>query len=764
MGERISPGAQHFGVGRSLGCCHPLSVMQQAVHRTVGRIAGCRQWRTRSRAVGLSSACAAFLAVAVCVSFAAASAAAQNAAALPAGTLVVTLVAPAQAPPPAGISSDEERYYRIGPSDVLRITVLNEPDLSVTVPVRPDGRFSMPLLADVQAAGKTPMQLRDNIAAGLSEYLQVPTVTVEVLVAEGAFNEQIRVVGTAPTPEVGGTGPGAVEERFDIQPRRIAYRQGITLLDVITELGGLSPVAAGNRAVIIRTVGDRQEEIPVRLNDLVEEGDITANVAMAPGDVLLIPQGALAGDWETAITGGVFLTYTDNVNLVPDNLANSALITTLTPGISIRGTTPRFFGGFDAILNIAYQSIFGENRFNTNEGLDVYLNPLVGTARVEAVPDVLFIDTSVSVSQQSNEIGDATSTSEFVQSNRTPQAAFTFSPYVPLRFGDYASGQVRYRFSGSFEGQSETNPFDAFINRSDQTLNNDLGMVLVSGPETSDYGVWTFTPFVSKELRSDEDDITRGRVEIEWAYPLNRQLFGLASFGWQYFDDGDPDNKINAPLFSVGTRWVPSPRLTLTATVGQQDERFNFFLDFRYEPTPRTNFYAVYREGIGTTASLVANNASFIAIDPETGAFINTLTGATFSPTFSGTFSTETQYIRNFTAGASTRQGRNVLALTASYLSEEDLPDGDVQETYNVFGSWSRPIRIDTAANIGLGYTRDDLDDRTDNTFRFLAGLSHQLYDQFAAVVNYGFQKRDSTLNGFDFTENTVTVGITGTF
>lgn len=162
--------------------------------------------------------------------------------------------------------------YVIGPGDTLQVFVWRNPDLSTTLPVRPDGKISTPLVEDMVAVGKTATQLARDIEAVLSEYIRSPSVNVIVTNFVGTFGKQIRVVGKA------------------TNPRALAYRENMSLLDVMIEVGGLAEFAAGNRAKIVRVVNGKQLEIPVRLNDLLNKGDISANVAMQPGDVLIIPE------------------------------------------------------------------------------------------------------------------------------------------------------------------------------------------------------------------------------------------------------------------------------------------------------------------------------------------------------------------------------------------------------------------------------------------------------------------------------------------
>jgi polysaccharide export outer membrane protein len=178
-------------------------------------------------------------------------------------------------PPPtqtADIAPDETSQYVIGPGDVLRVFVWENPDLSVTVPVRPDGRISVPLLQDVVAAQKTPPQVAQEIKTGLSEFIKQPEVTVIVTEFVGPYSEQVRVVGEA------------------VKPQAIPYRARMSLLDVMIAAGGLTQFAAGNRALIVRRVGDHTEQLPVKLDSLLKDGDISANVKMRPGDILVIPQ------------------------------------------------------------------------------------------------------------------------------------------------------------------------------------------------------------------------------------------------------------------------------------------------------------------------------------------------------------------------------------------------------------------------------------------------------------------------------------------
>jgi polysaccharide biosynthesis/export protein len=172
------------------------------------------------------------------------------------------------APPLAAI---ENYSYVIGPGDTLNIIVARNPELSMSVPVRPDGKISAPLVDEMLAQGKTSVQVARELETLLSKYVRDPVVTVVVTNIVGSYSEQVRVVGEAARPQF------------------LPYRQKMTLLDVMIAVGGLTDFAAGNKATILRTT-EGNKQYSVRLKDLIKGGDISANVEMRPGDVLIIPQ------------------------------------------------------------------------------------------------------------------------------------------------------------------------------------------------------------------------------------------------------------------------------------------------------------------------------------------------------------------------------------------------------------------------------------------------------------------------------------------
>jgi polysaccharide biosynthesis/export protein len=168
---------------------------------------------------------------------------------------------------PAQVDPD----YIIGPGDTIQVFVWRNPELSVTVPVRPDGKISTPLVEDMGAVGKTSSQLARDMETVLGEYVRSPKVNIIVSNPISTFS-QVRVIGEVQKPQA------------------VAYRDGLTVLDVVLQVGGLTDFAAGNRAKIVRKASDgKSTEIKVRLEALVKKGKMTENVPLKPGDVLIVP-------------------------------------------------------------------------------------------------------------------------------------------------------------------------------------------------------------------------------------------------------------------------------------------------------------------------------------------------------------------------------------------------------------------------------------------------------------------------------------------
>lgn len=174
-------------------------------------------------------------------------------------------------PPAPAVAGVTDYSYVIGAGDNLSITVWRNPELSMSVPVRPDGKVATPLIDEIVAQGRTPAELARDVEKALSKYVRDPIVTVIVTGFVGPYSEQIRVVGEAAKPQI------------------LPFKQKMTVLDVLIAVGGLTDFADGNGATILRA-SEGNKQYSVRLRDLVKRGDVSANVEMKPGDILIIPQ------------------------------------------------------------------------------------------------------------------------------------------------------------------------------------------------------------------------------------------------------------------------------------------------------------------------------------------------------------------------------------------------------------------------------------------------------------------------------------------
>jgi polysaccharide export outer membrane protein len=192
-------------------------------------------------------------------------------------SILLSACASRQTLPPASVKASvtqsvTDYQYVIGPNDVLNVFVWRNPEVSGNFSVRPDGKISTPLVSDIQVTGKKTSEVAEYIAKELAQYIRDPKVTVSVTQFVGPYSEQVRVIGEA-------TNPIAVN-----------FREHMTLLDLMIEVGGLTEYADGNGAVLIRVVNGKRTEYSLKINTLIKDGDIAANVDLLPGDVIIIPE------------------------------------------------------------------------------------------------------------------------------------------------------------------------------------------------------------------------------------------------------------------------------------------------------------------------------------------------------------------------------------------------------------------------------------------------------------------------------------------
>jgi polysaccharide export outer membrane protein len=175
--------------------------------------------------------------------------------------------------------------YRIGPGDSVNIFVWGNPDISTTATVRPDGKITIPLAEDLLASGKTPSQLARVMEKVLAKYVRDPQVVIMVGGGQGVYSQQVRIIGQLSGG--GGSGGGGSAH---YSAKAFPYKKDMTLLDLVIQIGGLGQYADGNRASIIRNIDGESQHFGVRIDDLVDNADLTANVKILPGDIVIIPE------------------------------------------------------------------------------------------------------------------------------------------------------------------------------------------------------------------------------------------------------------------------------------------------------------------------------------------------------------------------------------------------------------------------------------------------------------------------------------------
>lgn len=623
--------------------------------------------------------------------------------------------------PVRAAEADMPPMYLIGPGDELQITVWDQAELSSTATVRPDGRISVPLVEDLPAAGVTPTDLADKIAARLTEYYDNPLVTVVVVSGLGDLTQQIRVIGEAQ------------------QPKSLPYRSGMTLLDALIAAGGLSRQADGNGAQLERQEDGKRTQIPVRLSDLMFAGDPTANMPLHPGDVIVIPEGFFQGEWHVTYRSSASETFTDNID--QERHGDSALITRAGPGISISGKSARVTGAFNGDLFGVYQSGGDDEGFSLDPSIS-------GVSTTELLSDTLFFDLNASVRRQLLDARDATSASGASTVNRDLIAAFTASPYLVHRLGDFADAEWRYRISPVFVDSS---------GRSD-SLSQEASIVLDGGPDFSNLG-WSFTNRAGIEDRSDEGDIKTANTDLGLRYALWSQFALTGGVGYEYRSgDDDADNNFDGVTWRGGFEYVPSPDFSLQASYGRRDDDENLNASLNYQIGPKTAFSASYAEALQTGQGRAVANLQQLIIDPVTGLPV----GITDDPF---TFEDETTRTKTFRFSLTHTDGNNTFGLTGLKGSSDGGSEGD-EDFYLARATWSRALSQEFSLDTSAAYehSKFEEDDRNDDTYSVSLRLNYQLSEGIHTFMNYNFQTRDSNDADEEFLENAVTIGVSASY
>ena len=603
--------------------------------------------------------------------------------------------------------------------------------------MRPDGRLTIPLVEDLAANGLTPQELARLIEERLGAFLKNPQVTITVTVTDpvGMPDQRVRVLGGV------------------VRPTSLLYRAGMTLLDAMTEIGGLDPFADGNAARIIRRTAQGQEEIALRLDDLVRDGDGSANLALAPGDIIVIPEGFFSGNIRIDRSVNTSVTFTDNVNLDPDGEETSALITRLGNSLSVSADLARFTGR----LNSDYDLVFD----SSDRSLSLDGN-LAGSSTTELMRDRLFFDFNAGINRTLLDSRQSSSASRSVTTNRDTTVTLSASPLLVHRLGDFADAQWRYRISPVLVSSSNSS------SDSSDSLTHSASNRLTGGDIFQTLG-WSLDSQAGQTMRSGEDDIDFADTSLGLSYGLWRGFSLLGSVGYVYRtgDDstggssGDDDSELNGISWDAGFRWEPSPRTSLEATFGQRDRDDTFDATLRHEIGPKTTIQASYRDERLTDQERFIQGITGFIIDDQ-GDFIDPATGSPFDPNDPVTsFNDTTTRTRSLRGAIRYNNGRDTIALSGSASRETGGRDGG-EDSFGANLSWTRVLSRQLSFSSSAGYERDEFasDGREDDNYRFNSSLSYRIFSTASANLSYSFQKQNSTDSRQEFTENTVTVGL----
>jgi len=646
-----------------------------------------------------------------------------------------------QAYEPGEGRTQETFVYRIGPEDRLFIEVRNEPEVSGTYTVRPDGFVTLPLTGDVRAVGRTTSALEAALTERLVQFINDPFVSVRVDRARGHLPDRIRVVGEAVTPEA------------------VAYRDGITLAAVIEAIGGLPDDASLTRAYILRRTEDGgtrrvRPGVSGPVRGLVEAGDFL----MLPGDILVLPEAWLAGDISVDPTLTLRQSYSDNLFLAPDGLEDDGYITSIIPGLNARFDTNRLRAGVSG--GVAVQIIRGTDNNN------VLLAPrMAGNARVEAVKNRLFVDAAATAQRALLNPTLGRSPNPGNVTNQQVVQTYSVSPSFRGAISNWASYELRYSLGVVLiENDSFQDPDFATPNApGGDTVSNEGTITINSGPR---YGRFNWNVRATWSDFSVDNGFDRVRREIIFRgeYAVTRSFFLITEVGYQNFDGGGFAVAVDGAQYLGGFRWSPGDRLRIEVLGGQRDGGETVQAEASYRVSDAISVSLLYEDRAQIDQGRLLRNL------PQTPDDLDE-----FDPSPPPlTFTNDPTRLERLTGTVSFNFGRAAVSGSASYLrrelgvvnglGDEEAIQGNASFSYQLpsdfaFIASGQVVQRDF---LGLEGIREFRRDRT----IFVNGiLRYTGFQRFGVDLGYSFADRASTgFGGFDFTENTVFVAVTARF
>ncbi|GAK32236.1 putative polysaccharide export protein wza [alpha proteobacterium Q-1] len=625
--------------------------------------------------------------------------------------------------------------YKIGPEDRLQITINGEDDLSGEYRVRPDGRIALPLLGDLVVTGLSTDQIARKLEQALSDLMTTPRATVMVIAAGSTYQDRIRLIGDA----------------FPA-PRTLPYRQGLTSLGVLTEIGGLPETAAANRARIIRTENGRTQKIRLRLGDIQSGRALGADTLLQPGDVIYVPESFFAGSRTIEMSVGAAQSYSDNINLQSGDLKRDSAVSELFPAIRIDYDTARLQALLDAEIRL-------QHRTNDDDSFSV-APEVQGSLNTELIERLFFLDSAVSISRQLVDTRRGQSSSITNIANTQVVQTYQISPYLRHRLGDLATMELRYESGLVLISEAEIDPLNPIFFNGQQGTDTweNTGSLILRSPVNGSKLNWSLTGSFAHFDQSERENRERTNAIAELTYDLTSSFRLIARGGYQKFTGQTFDREIDDPLYMAGFRWQPSDRTSFEFTAGQRDGN--------------TAFNATFLKMIGQDLQFTASFNENVRIDQE--RLLDNLPGTpgAVDPTLPPDlpFSLRNNSTKNETASLnlSGQLANLFFVLTGSWQRNEiNLNTGTTNEESLIARiNLSQPLSRHFTARASGSFTERDFSaallggtlPREDRDYRATAGLDYTGFERLLISLSYGFSTRDSSLGIQDFTENTVTL------
>jgi hypothetical protein len=430
--------------------------------------------------------------------------------------------------------------------------------------------------------------------------------------------------------------------------------------------------------------------------------------------------------------------FSDNVDLEPDD-EQSAFITRVTPGVSYRGDTSRFKGGFDGAVEGRYATAGDDDGVQVN-------GALTADGDLRLVDDYLWLEGGASVSQQvlNNEEAQTAANQDTVQ-------VYELSPVLRNRLGGFAVSEVRYGFGQILVNSDEVSDTTAHLGQASLASGRDFGRLR-----------WLLDGSVSESIRSGDSNVSRRDIDLETEYALTRWISAIASGGYQSFDAGEPDTDFDSPLYWGGFRWHPGRRTEVVFSYGKRDDRFSPAASLRYRITEDSQFQARYSEGISTSQERLFENVSTIGIDPEEGIFIDERSNTPFDPRPDPfDIDDEIDYIKALEADLVLSRGVYSVGLRGYFGREEEVATGDEQKVYRTDAFLSRQLGRRLALDLSGGFERTEFENgREDDEYRIQPGLRYLLSPRATAFLDYRYRWQNSNDPTAEYTENRVGAGL----